>query len=131
MTNLALVVSLALGLPLLLQLVDDVLVTPTDLVRQPLQGTVLPAGLESENSESGGDDHLLDLVLSGGDTLEQGETGQGGGTSGRLVGNHSSDGLVEDPRGSSEVERTGLPGVAVEVEREQRLMSVELECVDS
>jgi len=125
------VVSLALGLPLLLQLVDDVLVTPTDLVGQPLQGAVLPAGLESEDSESGGDDHLLDLVLSGGDTLEQGETGQGGGTSGRLVGNHSSDGLVEDPRGSSEVERTGLPGVAVEVEREQRLMSVELESVDS
>jgi len=110
-SDLALVVSLSLGLPLLLQLVDDVLVTPTDLVRQPLQGTVLPAGLESEDSESGGDDHLLDLVLGGGDTLKERESGQGGGTSGRLVGNHSSDGLVEDPRGSSEMERTGLPGV--------------------
>jgi len=109
--DLALVVSLALGLPLLLQLVDDVLVAPTDLVRQPLQGTVLPAGLESENSESGGDDHLLDLVLSRGDTLKERESGQGGGTSGRLVGNHSSDGLVKDPRGSSEVEGTGLLGV--------------------
>ena len=109
--DLALVVSLALGLPLLLQLVDDVLVTPTDLVRQPLQGAVLPAGLESEDTESGGNNHLLDLVLGGGDTLEQSETGQSGGTSRRLVGNHSSDGLVEDPRGSSEVEGTGLLGV--------------------
>lgn len=123
MTDLALVVSLALGLPLLLQLVDDVLVTPTDLVRQPLQGAVLPAGLESEDTESGGNNHLLDLVLGGGNTLEQSETGQSGGTSRRLVGNHSSDGLVEDPRGSSEVEGTGLLGVAVDVDQRKERQS--------
>ena len=110
-TYLALVVGLALGLPLLLEAVDDVLVAPSNLVRDTLEGAELPAGLETEDTESGGDDHLLDLVLGRGDTLEESEAGQGGGTAGCLVRDHSTDGLVEDPRGSAVVEGTGLLGV--------------------
>jgi hypothetical protein len=108
---LALVVGLALGLPLLLEPVDDVLVSPSNLVRDTLEGAELPAGLEAEDTESGGDNHLLDLVLCGGHTLEKGETGQGGGTTRCLVGNHAADGLVEDTRRSAVVERTALLGV--------------------
>jgi hypothetical protein len=136
MTDLALVVSLALGLPLLLQLVDDVLVTPTDLVRQPLQGAVLPAGLESEDTESGGNNHLLDLVLGGGDTLEQLQSLQSGSSSRGLVGDHSSDSLVEDSRRGSEVERTGSGrvdnvslvevGVVLQLVSEERSGNVDL-----
>jgi hypothetical protein len=129
--GLSLVVSLTLGFSLLLQSVNDVLVSPSDFVGNSLQGAELSSGLQSQDSESGGDDHLLELVLSGGDTLEELESGQGSGTSGRLVGNlqrqsssvdaakrhpatatnHSSDSLVKDSGRSSEMEGTGLLGV--------------------
>jgi hypothetical protein len=71
----------------------------------------LSSGLESEDSEGGGNDDSLDLVLGRGDTLEELESLESGGTSGGFVGDHSSDGLVEDPRGGSEVERTSSGGV--------------------
>lgn len=104
-------VGLALGLPLLLETVNNVLVSPSDLVRDTLEGAELPAGLEAEDTEGGGNDHLLDLVLGGGNALEESEAGQGGGTTGSLVGDHSADSLVEDPRRSAVVEGTGLLGV--------------------
>lgn len=85
--GLSLVVGLTLGLSLLLQSVDDVLVSPSDFVGDSLQGAVLSSGLQSQDSESSGDDHLLGLVLGGGNTLEELESGQGGGTSRALVGN--------------------------------------------
>jgi hypothetical protein len=92
-------------------------------VTDSLQSAVLPSGLESEDSESVGNDNSLDLVLRWGNTLVEFESLEGGGTSGGFVGNlyvslgsiigcpeayHSSDGLVEDPGGCSVVERTGL-----------------------
>lgn len=85
--GLSLVVGLALGLSLLLQSVDDVLVSPSDFVGDSLQGAELSSGLQSQDSEGGGNDHLLELVLGRGNTLEELESGQGGGTSGALVGN--------------------------------------------
>ena len=106
-THLSLEVRLSLDLPLLLEPVDNVLVTPSDLVRDSLEGAVLSSGLESEDSESGGDDDSLDLVLGGRDTLVQLQSLESGGSSRALVGDHSSDGLVQDPRGGSEVEGTG------------------------
>ena len=120
--HLALEVRLSLDLSLLLEPVDNILVSPSDLVRDSLQGAVLssvmlsrnvhrtthlPAWLETEDSESSWDDNLLDLVLGWWDTLEQLQTLKGGGTTSGLVGNHSSDGLEEDPRWGAEVEGTG------------------------
>lgn len=65
----SLLVSLSLDLPLLLELVNDTLVVPSDLVRDSLEGSVLSAGLQSQDSESGGDDHLLLSVVWGRHTL--------------------------------------------------------------
>lgn len=75
---------------------------------QTTNGAVLAAGLESENTESLGDDHLLLLVVGRGDTLKDLEALEGGGTTGGLVGDHATDGLVEDSGRSTEVERTCL-----------------------
>lgn len=110
-THLALKVSLTLDLPLLLEPVNNILVVPSDLGANPLDGAVLPSGLQSEDTESGGDDHLLDSVLGGGDTLVKLESLEGGGTSRALVGDHTADSLVEDSGRSTEVEGTRLPGV--------------------
>lgn len=79
-------VSLSLDLSLLLQPVDNILVSPSDLVTESLQSTVLPSGLESEDSESIGNDDPLDLVLRWGDTLVEFESLKGGGTSSGFVG---------------------------------------------
>ena len=69
-------------------------------------GAVLSAGLETENTESLGDDHLLHLVIGRGDTLEDLQSLHRRGSTGGLVGDHASDGLVEDAGGGSEVEGT-------------------------
>jgi hypothetical protein len=84
-THLPLVVSLSLDLSLLLESVDDISVSPSDLVRDTLEGAELASWLETENTESGGNDHLLDLVLGGGDTLVEVKTEEGSGTTGGLV----------------------------------------------
>ena len=69
-------------------------------------GAVLAAGLKTEDTQSLGDDHLLLLVVGRGDTLEDLEALHGSGTTGGLVGDHATDGLVEDARGGAEVEGT-------------------------
>ena len=73
---------------------------------QAADGAVLAAGLQAENTEGLGDNHLLLLVVGGRDTLEDLEALKGGGTTGGLVGDHATDGLVEDSGGSAEVEGT-------------------------
>lgn len=67
---------------------------------------VLAAGLQSQDTEGLGNDHLLLLVVGGRDTLEDLESLKSGGTAGGLVGNHATDGLVEDSRRGAEVEGT-------------------------
>lgn len=109
--DLALVVSLNLDLPLGLELVDGSHVVPANLVRDPLDGGVLAAGLESENAEGGRDDHLLLTVKGRGDTLVQLQSLKSSGTTGSLVGDHSADSLVEDARRSTLVEGTSLAGL--------------------
>lgn len=74
-------------------------------------GAVLAAGLETEDTQGLGNDHLLLLVVGRGDTLEDLEALQGGGTTGSLVGDHATDGLVEDARGGTEVEGTWYPAL--------------------
>lgn len=130
---LALVVGSALGLPPLLQTAfeksvfqispsqfrsdsekepcvdipgNNVLVLPADLVAQTADGAVLATGLQSQDTESLGNDHLLLLIVGGRDTLKDLEALQSGGTAGGLVRNHTTDGLVEDSGGSAEVEGT-------------------------
>lgn len=69
-------------------------------------GAVLAARLESEDSESLGNDHLLLLVVGRGNTLEDLEALESGGTTSSLVGHHATDGLVEDSGRSTEMEGT-------------------------
>lgn len=73
---------------------------------QTADSAVLAAGLQAQDAQSLGNDHLLLLVVRGRDTLEHLEALQGGSTTGGLVGNHAADGLVEDARGGAEVEGT-------------------------
>jgi hypothetical protein len=128
-THLALVEGLCLDLPLLFETVNDVLVTPADLMGQTLSvaiskylaapvesathldGAVLAAGLQPQHSESFRDDHALFAVIRRGDTLEELETLKGGSSACSLVGDHATDCTVEDFGGSPVMERTGLLGV--------------------
>ena len=134
---LALVVSLALNLPTLLKSVDvisivsnqchdnntgedvvgcnvprnDILVLPANLVAETANGAVLAAGPQTEDTEGLGNDNALLLVIGRGDTLEDLQALHSSSTAGGLVGNHAADSLVEDPRGSAEVEGTTASGV--------------------
>jgi len=108
---LALVVGGTLGLSSLLQSGNDILVLPANLVGQTADSAELAAGLESENAESLGNDDLLGLVVGRGDTLEDLKALESGGTTGSLVGDHATDGLVEDSGRSAEVEGTTTGGV--------------------
>jgi len=85
---------------------DDILVLPADLVAETADGAVLAAGLKSQNAQSLGDDHLLLLVIWGRDTLEDLQPLESGSTAGGLVGDHATDGLVEDAGRGAEVERS-------------------------
>lgn len=73
---------------------------------QTADGAVLATGLQSQDTESLGNNHLLLLVVGGRDTLEDLEALQSSGTAGGLVRNHTTDGLVEDSGGGAEVEGT-------------------------
>lgn len=93
-------------LSLLLQLVNDSLVLPANGRRQLANSGVLSTGLQSQDSQGLWNNHSLLLVVWGRDTLEDLKSLQSGLTSGGLVGNHTSDGLVEDSGRGSEVEGT-------------------------
>lgn len=108
---LALVVSSALSLSSLLQSSNDILVLPANLVGQTTNSAELAAGLETEDTESLGNDDLLGLVVGRGDTLEDLKALESGGTAGSLVGDHTTDSLVEDSGRSTEVEGTTAGGV--------------------
>merc|ERR1719219_1770736 len=104
--GLALVESFSLDLPLGLQSSHDVLVLPADLMAESSQRAELPATLQSEDLQSGWDDHLLLLVIGRRNSLECLQTLQGILASLGLVRNHSSDSSPEDLGGSPEVEGT-------------------------
>ena len=57
---------------------------------------VLAAGLQSQDSQGLGNHDTLDFVIWWWDTLKHLESLHCGGTTGGLVGNHATDGLVED-----------------------------------
>lgn len=85
---------------------NNILILPANLVAQTADGAVLAAGLQAKNAQSLGNDHLLLGVIGGRDTLENLEALHGSSTSSGLVGDHATDGLVEDSGGSAEVEGT-------------------------
>lgn len=85
---------------------NDILVLPSDLVAQTANGAVLPSGLQSEDTQSLGNDDALLLVEGGRNTLEDLKALHGGGATGGLVGDHTADSLVEDAAGGAEVEGT-------------------------
>ena len=72
---------------------------------QPTDSAVLAAGLESEDAEGLGHDHLLHFVVRGRDALEDLKSLESGSAAGCLVGNHATDGLVKDTGRGAEVER--------------------------
>lgn len=67
---------------------------------------VLSAGFQSQNAESLGNNHSLLLVVWWWDTFEDLETLHSSSTSGSLVWNHSSNGLVKNLARGTEVEWT-------------------------
>lgn len=85
---------------------NNILVLPANLVAQTTDGAVLAAGLQTQDTQSLGNNHLLLLVVGRGDTLEDLQALESSGTAGSLVGDHATDGLVEDTRGGAEVEGT-------------------------
>jgi hypothetical protein len=103
---LALVVSSALGLALLLELGNDILVLPANFVRDTANGCVLATGLELQDTESRGDDHTLHLVIGRGDTFEKLDAVKSSSTASSLVSNHTTESLVENAGRSAEVEGT-------------------------
>jgi len=109
--ELALVVGLCLDLSLLLQTIHNVLITPSNLVRQTLDSAVFAARLQPQNAERIRDDHLLLTVVRGRNTLKELETLYRGGTAGGLVGQHATHRFEEDARRRTVMERPRLFGV--------------------
>ena len=85
---------------------NNIAVFPANLVAQTANLAVLATGLKAKDTERLRNHHLLDSVIWGRDALENFESIQGSGTAGSLVGNHTTNGLVQDPGGSAEVEGT-------------------------
>jgi len=103
---LPLVVSLGSDLSLLLQSADNVVVLPAELLAQTSDGAVLPSWLQPQDSQSLRNNHALLGVVWGRNTLEDLEPLKSSLATGSLVGNHTTDGLVENPGGGTEVEGT-------------------------
>jgi hypothetical protein len=94
-------------LPLLLETVNDILVAPTNFMREALeldepQSTlkslsthlhcaVFPPWLQSEDPQSFWHHHSLLPIVRRRDTLEEFQTFKSGGTAGSLVGHHPPD----------------------------------------
>ena len=103
---LSLVVGSSTNLSLLLKSLDGILVLPSDLVGQTTEASEVATRSESQHTESLRANHTVDLVVRGRNSLEHLQVSQGSGTTGSLVGDHSTDGSPEDLGGSTEVEGT-------------------------
>ena len=82
---LLLVVGIGLGLALVLELLEEVLVLPSDLVGEITEDGVVADGVEADDAEGGGDHLTLDSVVRVGDSLESRKTGEGVLAAGRLL----------------------------------------------
>merc|ERR1712058_33562 len=80
----------------LLKSSNNILVLPSNLVAQSANGAVLASRLQSQDSQGLWDHNTLDFVVWWWNTLEDLKSLHSSGTTGGLVGNHATDGLVED-----------------------------------
>lgn len=102
--TLLLVIDGGFDLTLRLQRRDNVLVFPSNLMRESSEDAELAVGLKSENAKSGGNDVSLSLVVGSGDPLVGAITLHRILAAGQLVRQHAADGTVENSRRSPVVE---------------------------
>jgi len=98
-------------LPLLLEAVNNILVTPTNFVGETLYCAVFPPWLQPQDPQSLRHDHPFLLVIKRGNTLKEFQTFEGSSAASGLVRHHSPDGTEEDLGGSTVMERAGFFGV--------------------
>jgi len=103
--------GLCLNLPLLLQTIHNIFVSPTNLVRETLHCAIFPAGFQSQNTECLRHNHALLSIIGRRDTFKEFEAFKGCCTSSSLVGSHAANGSVEDLGWCAVVEGPGLFGV--------------------
>jgi len=94
--TLLLVVHGSFDLAFSFQCGDDVLVLPSNLVREPAEDAKLAVGLKSEDAKSGGNDVPLSLVVRGRNSFVGAVTLHCVLSTSQLVRQHTADGAVKD-----------------------------------
>ena len=107
-----LVVSGSAGAALVLKLVDNVGVLPSDFGGETAENAVSAIGTKTKSAKGVGDDEALNLIEGRGDSLEDLETRESSLSLGGLVGQHTADDAIEDLGGRAEMEGT-VTGVGV------------------
>lgn len=98
-------------LPLLLETVNNILVTPTDFMGETLYCAVFTPWLQPQDPQSLWHHHPLLFIIKRGDTLKEFQTIEGSSAASGLVRDHAPDGTEEDFGRSAVVERAGFFGV--------------------
>jgi len=98
-------------LPLLLEAVNNVLITPSNFVGETLYCTIFPPWLQPQNPQSFWHNHPLLPVIERGDTLIEFQAFEGSGAASSLMRHHAPDGTEEDLGRSTVMERAGFFGV--------------------
>jgi len=92
-------------LPLLLEAVNNILVTPTDFVGETLYCAVFPPWLQPQDPQSLRHNHPFLLVIKRGDTLKEFQAFESSSAASSLVRHHAPDGTEEDLGRSTVMER--------------------------
>jgi len=106
--TLLLVIDGSFDLALSFQCGDDVLVLPSNLMREPAEDAKLAVRLKSEDAKSGGNDVPLPLVVRGRNSLVGAVTLHRVLAASQLVRQHTADGAVKDSRGGPVMERASF-----------------------
>ena len=86
---------------LVLELLDEVLLAPSDLAGKVTQLAELSEAAQLDSSQGIGNDLSLFGVVGSGDSFEDFQSAESSGTDGLLVGQHASDGSPEHSGGGS------------------------------
>ena len=110
---------LGVRLPLRLQATQEFLVLPADGIGEDSDDGVISSGLEAHNSEGGGNDDSLLLIVRSGDSVERRQASDSGLTACRFLVNHTADRAPDHHGGALVVERTlawvGVHGLVAEL----------------